>query len=274
MTCQALDDHYCGCTQDSRSEKSLESGLTLGPRFALSVGWIEENEIFTIEPYFEWKDYWQSGWHGFDQPWPEKHDYFFNFSHREPVMEEMHEMVAHSWDGQRTRRDDRPNRGGRLPYKISTARGEGYAFALEELMVHAGILDGRNPHGREIAYEQAAFRTVRALSDIYMHSQDWTYEQAYKFCVDNAPHGEVLDGSHHLWFELDTTLRGVGHHMLMVVGKVQFMKLMRNRANQLGGNFVLGEFMDDVLNTGSIPWSLIRWEMTGLDDEIKQLTTQ
>ncbi|SVC96664.1 uncharacterized protein METZ01_LOCUS349518, partial [marine metagenome] len=58
------------------------------------------------------------------------------------------------------------------------------------------------------------------------------------------------------------------------VGKVQFMKLMRNRANQLGGNFVLGEFMDDVLNTGSIPWSLIRWEMTGLDDEIKQLTTQ
>ena len=62
--------------------------------------------------------------------------------------------------------------------------------------------------------------------------------------------------------------------MLMVVGKVQFMKLMRNRANQLGGNFVLGEFMDDVLNTGSIPWSLIRWEMTGLDDEIKQLTTQ
>ena len=62
--------------------------------------------------------------------------------------------------------------------------------------------------------------------------------------------------------------------MLMVVGKVQFMKLMRNRANQLGGNFVLGEFMDDVLNTGSIPWSLIRWEMTGLDDELKQLTTQ
>lgn len=45
MTCRALDDHYCGRTQDSRSEKSLESGLALGPRFALSVGWIEENEV-------------------------------------------------------------------------------------------------------------------------------------------------------------------------------------------------------------------------------------
>jgi len=29
--------------------------------------------------------------------------------------------------------------------------------------------------------------------------------------------------------------------------------------------------MDEVLNTGTIPWSLIRWEMTGLDDEINEL---
>ncbi len=77
-------------------------------------------------------------------------------------------------------------------------------------MMHAGILDDRNPHAREVAYQQAAFRTVRALSDIYMHSGDWTYEDAYKFCVENAPHGELLDGNHHLWYELDTTLRGVG----------------------------------------------------------------
>ena len=236
-----------------------------------TVNFLKENEIFTVEDYFEWENYWQSGWHGFDQPWPEKHDYFFNFSHREPVMEEMHEMVAHSWDGQRSRRDNRPNRGGRRPYKISTARGEGYAFALEELMVHAGILDGRNPHGREVAYEQAAFRTVRALSDIYMHGQEWSYDDAYKFCVENAPHGELLDGSHHLWFELDTTLRGVGHHMLMVVGKVQFMKLIRDRSQQLGDEFTLKNFMDEFYATGTIPFALTRWELTGYDDEIKKL---
>jgi hypothetical protein len=235
------------------------------------MNFLREEEIFTVHDYFEWDRYYLSGWHGFDKPWPEKHDYFFNFSHREPVMEETHEMVGHSFDGQRYRRDNRPIRGSRRPYKISTARGEGWAFALEELLMHAGYLDGRSPHGREIAYEQAAFRTVRALSDIYMHSRDWTYEDAYIFCVENAPHGELLDDSHHLWFELDTTLRGVGHHMLMVVGKVQFMKLFRDRAQQLGDKFNLKEFMDEILETGSIPWSLIRWEMTGYDDEIKQL---
>ncbi len=237
------------------------------------MNFLVEEEIFTVDDYLTPDGYFGS-WHGFDNPWPERHDYFFNFSHRDPLMEETHEMVGHHFDGLRSRNDQREIRGGRRPYKIGTARGEGLAFALEELLMHAGYLDGRNPHAREIAYEQSAFRTVRALADIYMHSGDWSYEDAYLFAVENAPHGELLDGSHHLWFELDTTLRGVGHHMLMVVGKVQFMKLLRDRANQLGDDFVLREFVDDVLNTGSIPWSLIRWEMTGLDDEIKALTAR
>ena len=230
-----------------------------------------EQDIFTIQDYLKWDNYYMAEWHGFDRPWPEKHDYFFNFSHREPVMEETHEMVGHSFDGQRTRRDDRPIRGGRRPYKIATDRGEGFAFALEELLMHAGYLDGRNPHGREIVYEQAAFRTVRALSDVYMHSGDWSLADATKFCIENAPHGELLEGSHHLWYELDTTLRGVGHHMLMVVGKVQFMKLIRDKSQQARDKFNLKEFMDDFLAAGMIPMTLIRWEMTGYDDEIKKM---
>ena len=67
------------------------------------------------------------------------------------------------------------------------------------------------------------------------------------------------------------TLRGVGHHMLMVVGKAQFMKLFRDRANRLGDDFVLKTFMDEFYASGFIPVSLIRWEMTGYDDEMKKL---
>ena len=231
---------------------------------------LREEEIFTMHDYLVPGDYFGS-WHGFDQPWPEHHDYFFNFSHRDPVMEETHEMVGHHFDGLRAEYDTREIRRGRRPYKINTARDEGHAFALEELLIYAGYLDERSPHAREIAYEQAAFRTVRALSDIYMHSLDWDLEEAIEFCVANAPHGELLDGSHHLWYELATTLRGVGHHMLMVVGKAQFMELFRDRANQLGDAFVLKDFMDEFYASGFIPMSLIRWEITGYDDEIGEL---
>ncbi len=239
------------------------------------MSFLRNEEILTVHDFLVPDDYFGSRLYGkgyaLEDPWPETHDYFFNFSHREAVMENTHELVGHHFDMLRAERDDRLIRGGERPYKISTARDEGLAFALEELLMHAGYLDGRNPHGREITYEQAAFRTVRALSDIYMHSGDWSLAEATQFCIDNAPHGELLEGSHHLWFELDTTLRGVGHHMLMVLGKVQFMKLMRDRANQLGDDFSLREFLDEVYAAGQIPWSLIRWEMTGYDDEVSEL---
>jgi hypothetical protein len=234
------------------------------------MNFLEEEEIFTIHDYLVPGDYFGS-WHGFENPWPDHHDYFFNFSHREPVMEETHEMVGHHFDGLRYGLDERPIRGGRRPYKISTGRGEGFAFALEELLMHAGYLDERPRRGREIAYEQAAFRTVRALADVYMHSGDWTLTEAMEFAVANAPHGELLDDSPHLWFEMETTLRGVGHHMIMVVGKVQFMEVFRDRAQQMGDEFVLKDFMDEYLEAGMIPQSLIRWQITGYEDEIKAL---
>ena len=231
---------------------------------------IRDENIFSMPDYLTPDDYFGS-WHGFDNPWPEQHDYFFNFSHREPRMEEAHEMVGHHFDQLRGQHNTHPIRKGWRPYKISTARTEGFAFALEELLMHAGYLERRPPRAREIAYEQAAFRTVRALSDIYMHDNQWSLQDAMAFSVANAPHGELLDDSPHLWFEMATTLRGVGHHMLMVVGKVQFMKLLRDRSQQLGDQFELQAFMDEFFESGLIPISLIRWEMTGRDDEMRTL---
>ena len=85
---------------------------------------------------------------------------------------------------------------------------------------------------------------VRGLSDLNMHSGRWTLAEAMAFCVSHVLHGELLDGSHHLWYELDTTLRGVGHHMLMILGKTHLMRLFRMRVAQLGAEaFVLRDFM-------------------------------
>jgi hypothetical protein len=237
------------------------------------MNFLRDEEIFTVYDYLVPDRYYASRMapkgYGLDKPWPEKHDYFFNFSHREPVMENTHEMVGHHFDRLRSQHDNRPIRGKRRLYKVGTSRSEGFAFALEELLMHAGYLDGRSPHGREIAYQQAAFRTVRALSDLYMHNKEWSLTEAMEFCVKNAPRGDLLDDSPHLWHEMRTILRGPGHHMLMVVGKVQYMGLFRDRAQQLGDKFSLRQFMDEFLAAGMIPMALTRWEMTGFDDEIK-----
>jgi uncharacterized protein (DUF885 family) len=142
---------------------------------------------------------------------------------------------------------------------------------LEELMMHAGYLDKQSSRSREITYNQAAFRTVRAISDLRMHNLDWSLDDAMKYCVRNAPNGHLLAGSPHLWHEMHSTLTMVGWHMQMVVGKVQFMKLLGDRSQQLGDDFVLKDFMDEYFAAGVIPTSLIRWEMTGMTDEIERL---
>ena len=46
---------------------------------------------------------------------------------------------------------------------------------------------------------------------------------------------------------------------------------MADRARQLGDTFTPKEFMDEFIGAGLIPMSLIRWQMTGLDDEMKTL---
>ena len=55
------------------------------------------------------------------------------------------------------------------------------------------------------------------------------------------------------------------------MGKVQLEKLLSERALQLGDDFDLGRFHDQFLAAGSIPISLIAWEMTGNDAEIERI---
>ena len=236
---------------------------------------IREQEIYTVPDYLVDDLYRQRRIAATSGPWPERHDYFYVFSHREPLMEETHELVGHDYDLLRQQNGSHPIRNNREhegPYNMSVARWEGLAFAYEELLMHAGYLDERSPRAREIVYEQAAFRTVRALSDLYQHAGEWDIAEAFEFSIANAPYGERLRGTNHLWNEVaDTNLRLTGWHNQMVVGKVQFMKLLRDRAQQLGDAFVLKDFMDEFYGLSAMPMSLIRWEMTGYTDEIEKL---
>jgi len=238
------------------------------------MNFVREHDIFTVPDYLTIDSYWEERLRATSGPWPERHGYFQYFGHRETLMHETHEMVGHDFEVLRQQQDNRPIRGARQhegPYYLSVARHEGIAFAYEELLMHAGYLDGRNPHSREIVYEQAAYRTIRALADVHMHSGEWSLTEAMEYAVANAPRGDLLDDSPQLWNELRSTMLMVGWHAPMVMGKIQFMQLMRDRSQQLGDAFNLKAFMDEFYAAGTIPFSLVRWEMTGYDDEIKKL---
>jgi uncharacterized protein (DUF885 family) len=48
-------------------------------------------------------------------------------------------------------------------------------------------------------------------------------------------------------------------------------KLLGERRHQLGENFKLKEFHDWIMDSGRVPVSLLRYELTGYDDEVKAL---
>jgi uncharacterized protein (DUF885 family) len=55
------------------------------------------------------------------------------------------------------------------------------------------------------------------------------------------------------------------------MGKVELEKLLADVAMQEGDRFDIKSFHDRFRAAGSIPISLIRWEMTGRDDEVRAL---
>ncbi len=155
-------------------------------------------------------------------------------------------------------------------YNIYDGRAEGMATGMEEMMMHAGLFDDR-PQGRELVWILLAQRAARALGGLYQHANMMTLEEAARFADKWTPRGYLpWDGST-IQHEQHFYLRQPAYGTSYVIGKIEVEKLLAERARQLGDDFTLYQFMDDLNSAGIIPVSLINWEMNGDDSEIKAL---
>jgi uncharacterized protein (DUF885 family) len=141
---------------------------------------------------------------------------------------------------------------------------------MEEMMMHAGLLDKR-PRARELVYILIACRAARAMGDLKMHSNEFTLEDAVEYAVKWTPRGWMPEEGRTVWVDEELYLQQPGYGTSYLVSKVHLEKLIRDRSRQLGEKFNMKQFMDKFHAAGLIPLSLIQWEMTGLDDEIKKL---
>ncbi len=163
-----------------------------------------------------------------------------------------------------------PIRRGPLLYNIWDSRAEGMATGVEEMMMHAGLYD-KNPHAREIAWVMLAQRAARGLGSLYAHANMMTMEEAAEFHVKWTPRGwmrrdELLAFEQHLY------LRQPGYGTSYVTGKYLIEQLLAERSKQLGDDdFRLSDFYDEVNQAGVIPVALIRWQLTGQDDQLKSI---
>jgi len=164
-----------------------------------------------------------------------------------------------------------PIRQGALLYNIFDSRNEGTATGVEEMFMHAGLYDDR-PRSRELVWILAAQRAARGLGSLYAHANEMTMEEAGSVHMNWTPRGWMKTEKELLIFEQHLYLRQPGYGTSYITGKYLLERTLADFAKQVeqrGEDFQLKDFFDRLNAIDSIPISLGRWEMTGLDDMIK-----
>ncbi len=181
---------------------------------------------------------------------------------RDPHPDHLHAVIpGHRFDGLVEDNNTHPVRG-----RISDGvRAEGWGVYLEEAMMQAGVLKNY-PRVDELIYLFGVFRAARVPADVRMQRNEMTVQEAVDFMREKTP-----------WLDenvarVDAEIylrRPPGYGVGYTIGNLQMRKLFADRSNQLGDAFNVKEFHDAFLAVGRLPISLIRWEMTGLDDEVR-----
>jgi uncharacterized protein (DUF885 family) len=133
--------------------------------------------------------------------------------------------------------------------------------------VQLGFYDPR-PRVRELIYNFGIFRAARTIGDVRLQRNEMTASEAAAFWKRYTP---FLDDD---VARVDAEIylrRPPGYGISYTIGAFQLHELLADRRAQLGDDFDLGAFHDWLMGAGRLPISLLRWELTGLDDEIDRL---
>jgi uncharacterized protein (DUF885 family) len=235
------------------------------------ISFLRDRQVFTVPDYYEPALLAREG--GFIPP-TRLRDFFTQIEYRD--LRPMRGHGTHWFDLARMEREPHASAIRRVPllYNIWDTRAEGFATAFEEIATTAGFLDAAGPRVKELIWVMLAQRGARAMGALKMHSNEWTLDEAVNYAVENTPYGWLPRDGNTVWGEQQLYLEQPGYGTSYLIGKVHIEKLMSDRARQLGEKFVVRDFFDAFHATGMIPVSMIRWELTGLDDEVQELRSK
>ncbi|MGH9348195.1 MAG: DUF885 family protein [Vicinamibacterales bacterium] len=174
---------------------------------------------------------------------------------------------GHYYEGEVQRRNPCPVR----PAHRDGAHSQGWCNYHEELPVHLDFPFVRGPRARELVYINNLQRADRILMGLKVLSGALSPKQAMAEMTKTVPPlGPGLGVRPEEAFEEIEGIiqRGLDHGM---TGRLQIFQLLAERKLQLKDAFDFREFNDALISMGSVPLSLLRWELTGLDDQVKQL---
>jgi len=227
---------------------------------------IEERDILTVEPWMERA----LRERVFPYSPPKQRNFFGQATHRDPRTLWTH--FYHYWDLMRLEEQPHPSpiRRGPLRYNIWMSRAEGAATGMEEWMMNAGLFED-SPRSREVVWIMLITRAARGLSSLLAHDNQITLEEAADMHVKWTPRGWMNRNLDLLGFEQHLYLRQPAYGSSYVTGARLLESIIADRSEQEGADFALRRFFDDLNAAGMIPVSLLRWQLSGDDSDIRAI---
>src|SRR4029453_11028889 len=138
-------------------------------------------------------------------------------------------------------------------------RSEGFATAMEEIVMQAGLYDDV-PRGRELVWVMLANRAARGLASLRVQANGVGRGGAGRFHADWTPRGWSDAKSRLVGFEQLLYLRQPGYGPSYVIGKAQLDNLLAiasHRAEAEHRPFVASQAFAAILSSGIVPPSII-----------------
>ncbi|MEM8501029.1 MAG: DUF885 domain-containing protein, partial [Pseudomonadota bacterium] len=128
--------------------------------------------------------------------------------------------------------------------------GEGWALYTESLGKELGLFTDPYQYFGMLSAE--IHRAIRLVVDTGLHSKGWTREQAIAYSLDNE--AEPEDG---IIREIERYMANPGQALAYKIGQLKIRELRSIAEKELGDNFDIAQFHNQVLETGCVPLALL-----------------
>lgn len=127
-----------------------------------------------------------------------------------------------------------------------SAFGEGWGLYSEYLGIEAGMYTTPYDNFGRMTYEM--WRACRLVVDVGLHAKGWTREQAVDFLASNT-----ALSLHEVNTEIDRYIGWPAQALSYKIGELKIRELRKKAENELGDQFDIRTFHDELLKNGSVP---------------------
>ena len=131
-----------------------------------------------------------------------------------------------------------------------SAYGEGWALYTESLGKELGLYDDPYQYFGMLSAEM--HRAIRLVVDTGIHTKGWTREQAIQYSLENEAESEAS-----IIAEIERYMAIPGQALSYKIGQLKILELRAKAEAELGDNFDIKSFHNEILDSGCLPLALL-----------------